>query len=86
MKFHQNIWRSMLRSLQSGEDVLSTNHTLHMLKVKAGGYAYVVDKTSTELEMARSCDVTSLPLEFLPLHYSVGVQNNSAYKDLVNNA
>jgi len=76
----------MQHSRESGEDVLSTNHTLHMLKVKEGRYAYVVDKTSTELEMARNCDVTLLPIKFLSLHYSVGVQNNSAYKDLVNNA
>jgi len=76
----------MWRTLQSGEDVLSTNHTLHMLKVKAGHYAYIVDKTTSELAMARSCDVTMLHLEFMPLHYSIGLQNNSAYKDLVNNA
>ena len=86
LKVHQDIWRTVWRSVQAGEDVLSPNHTLHMLRVKAGRYAYIIDRTSTELEMARSCDVTMLHFQFIPLHYSVGLQNNSAYKELVNKA
>ena len=83
---YQQIWNSMKRILKHDPDILSTNHTLHMHKVDTDRYVYIVDVTSIRAEMATNCHMTMLNLRFMPLPYSIGFHNNTAYKQLVNEA
>ncbi|KAK2169681.1 hypothetical protein NP493_1182g00009 [Ridgeia piscesae] len=83
---YKHIWTSMKRIIRHDPDIISTNHTLHMQKVDTERYVYIVDVTSIRAEMATNCHMTMLDLRFMPLPYSVGFHNNTAYKPLVNEA
>ena len=75
----------MTRNAESDADILSPNHSLHLLKVEHERYAYIADVTSIQTEMAVNCHLTMLDLRFMSSHYCICLQNNSAYKDVVNN-
>ena len=74
----------MMRNVERDPDILSPNHSLQLQKVELERYAYIVDVTSIQTEMAVNCHLTMLDLRFMPLHYCLGLQNNTAYKDIVN--
>ena len=76
----------MMRNVVHDADVLSSNHSLHLLKARTERYVYIADVTSIQTEMAVTCGLTMLDLRFMPLHYSVVFQNNTAYKPMVNEA
>ena len=80
---YKEMWATMVRNAKHDTDVLSTNHTVHMLKIVREQYAYISDVTGIQAEMALNCHITMLDVRFMPMHYSVGFQNNSAYKNLV---
>ena len=82
----RDTWNAMMRIVKRDPDVLSTNHTLHLYKVLHERYAYIGDRTSVVAEMAVNCHMTMIELRFLAMPYSVGFQNNTAYKPMVNDA
>ena len=65
-----------------GTPALATSHSDHIEMVKQGGYTYLVDITTLEVEAARDCNLAIMKEKFAPLLYGVGTQNNSVYKDL----
>ena len=50
--------------------------------VHSGGYTYIADMTALELEAANDCNLAIMKEQFVPMHYALGMQNNSVYKDL----
>ena len=68
--------------VMDGTPALATAHSEHMEMVNQGGYTYIVDITTLELEAAEDCNLAIMKEKFAPLLYSVGTQNNSVYKDL----
>ena len=77
------MWNTMVRDAERDPDILSPNHSLQLQKVLDERYAYITDVTAIQTEMAVNCHLTMLDLRFMPLHYSLGFQNNTAYKDIV---
>ena len=80
----RSMWKSMMQDVERDADILSANHTLQMQKVADERYAYIIDVTAIQTEMAVNCHLTMLELRFMPLRYSLGFQNNTAYKDIAN--
>ena len=76
----------MMRFVKRDPDIMSTNHTLHMYKVMHERYAYIVDRTAVVNAVAVNCHMAMIELRFPVLPYSVGFQNNTAYKPMVNEA
>ena len=76
------MWGMMIGFVAEGVPVLSTSHEEHLEMVYAGGYAYVSDLSSFAVEMSKRCDLTVMKERFSPLHYAIGLQNNSAYDDI----
>ncbi len=69
----------MVDCFQSGgTDAQSPSHDYHMEKVRLGGYAYLVDNSRYLVEW--DCSLDHLAEEIIRLYYSMGLQNNSAYK------
>ncbi|XP_053403039.1 uncharacterized protein LOC123556009 [Mercenaria mercenaria] len=60
-------------------NVLSTDPEVHIGKVKKGQYAWIGDKTSIELAMAKECSLTSIKEEFLPLKDGFGFVKGSPH-------
>ena len=83
---YKDTWNAMMRIVKRDPDVLSTNHTLHLYKVLHERYAYIADRTAIVGGMALNCHMTMIELRFLVMPYSVGFQNNTAYKPMVNDA
>ena len=77
----RNIWKKMNQQKQS--QVLSSDHSTHIRMVYAGKYAYLSDLISFEVEMRNSCDVAVMKEKFSPVYYAIGLQNNSAYEDIL---
>ncbi len=46
-------------------------------------YAWIGDKTAIEREMSKYCDVDMIREEFIPMSYSLGLHNNSAYNSFI---
>ncbi len=83
---YKNIWKGILRNVEHDPEILSSNHSLHLLKARTERFVHIADVTSIQTEMAVACGLTMLDLRFMPLHYSVAFQNNTAYKPMVNDA
>ncbi len=81
---YKKMWKSMMRHVERDADILSANHSLQLQKVIDERYVYITDVTATQTEMSVNCHITMLDLRFMPLHYSLSFQNNSAYKDIAN--
>ena len=75
------IWKMMKKFQSNGRPVLTNNHSLHLKMVNEGGYAYFSDMASLEIELEKTCDLALMKEQFAPLHYAIGLQNNSAYKN-----
>lgn len=54
----------------------------HMDKVRRGGYAFIGDSTSMQIEMATDCELTTTTDKFFPMLYGVGLPNNSPYTSM----
>ena len=65
--------------------VLSPSHEEHLDHMYSSRYAYICDMTGIWIEQSKSCDVEVMNERFLVAPYSVGMQNNSAYKDVISN-
>lgn len=64
--------------------IYSKNHSTHITRVLKGGYGYIGDMTSFEVEMSNACDIDMIRETIAPYEYSVALWENSAYRPLVN--
>ncbi|ELU06044.1 hypothetical protein CAPTEDRAFT_188571 [Capitella teleta] len=64
--------------------IYSKNHSTHITRVLKGGYGYIGDMTSFEVEMSNACDIDMIRETISPYEYSVALWENSAYRPLVN--
>ena len=77
----QKIWKKMNK--QEDFRAVSSDHNTHMQLVYGGEYAYLSDLISFEVEMSNSCNLEVMKEKFSPVYYAIGVQNNSAYRDVL---
>ena len=73
----------MQRNAEHDADIISSNYTRQFRKMVHERFAYISDVKSVKAEMALNCHITMLDVRFMPMHYTVGFQNNSAYKTFV---
>ena len=78
----KKMWAKMNQLIREGTDVLSGDHQKHLNMVYEGNYAYFSDLSTFELETAKRCDLAVIKDKFAPVHYTIGLQNNSAYYDI----
>ena len=76
------LWTMMTHFQSKGRPVLTNNHSLQLTMVNQGGYAYFSDVASLEIELEKTCELSLMKERFAPLQYAIGLQNNSAYKNL----
>ena len=75
------MWDKMEKFLETDPSILSANHTKQVQRVAAGNYGYLSDVSAvTLLRSDLTCNVTNIAERFWPLHYAIGLQNNSAYQ------
>ena len=65
--------------------VLSSSHAEHLDHMYSSNYAYICDMTGIEVELSKNCDVEVMKERFLIAPYSIGLQDNSAYRDSISN-
>ena len=65
--------------------VLSSSHGEHLLHMYSSKYAYIADMTGIWVELSKSCDVEVMKEKFLMAPYSIGLQDNSAYREVISN-
>ena len=82
---YSGVWQKIQVFEESHSFVLSPSHTQHLDHMYSSKYAYICDMTGIWMEQAKNCDVEVMKERFLVAPYSVGLQNNSAYKDVVSN-
>ena len=78
----KKMWAKMNQFIHEGTDVISSNHQKHLNMVYEGDYAYFSDLSTFKLETAERCDLAVIRDKFAPIHYTIGLQNNSAYYDI----
>ena len=78
----KKMWVKMNEFIHEGIDVLSGDHQKHLNMVYEGNYAYFSDLSTFKLETAERCDLAVIRDKFAPIHYTIGLQNNSAYYDI----
>ena len=76
-------WQDITTLYETDPVVLSADHQEHIDKVLEGNYAYIGDKTGFETAMSQHCNLEVVKDEFLPSQYAIGLQNNSAFVDIV---
>ena len=84
-----HVYSGMWQKIQSFEEshgfVLSPSHSEHVSHMYSSKYAYICDVTAIWVEQAKNCGVEIMKERFLMAPYSIGLQNNSAYKDVISN-
>ena len=86
---YKKLWTRIKQFENEGLPILSFDHNLHLQRTGQEGnkYAYINDVSSSRLVSAKSnCSVSIMPEYFFSLKYAVGMQNNSVYRELINNA
>ncbi len=73
----------MTKFLTGGMDVLNSDNGPHMELVKQGSYAWLTDETVANMEMGKDCSLRILEEKLFPQHYAIGLQNNSAYRTIM---
>ena len=67
--------------VESDPWVLSEVHQEHVRHVADGNYGYMIDVSAATLFRDEfTCRVTNIAERFIPMHYAIGLQNNSAYQ------
>lgn len=75
----KKIWAGIESYRKSDPDVLASDPEVHLRKVKDGKYSYIGDKSAITTWLLSECDLIAIKEEFLPMQYSIGLVNNSAY-------
>ena len=81
-----DIWKNMKRFDEYDDDILSSGYGSMSEKVKSDNFVYFIDSTHIQYEMSMDCNLCQLSENLLTTNYAVGLQQNSAYKDLMNKA
>lgn len=79
---YRQIWAGIKRFEKEDPDVLHPNHSVQVARVKAGEYAYLNDASSMNTEILTDCSLALVDEEFLPLHFAVGLRQNSPYRSI----
>ena len=85
---NNDFWKSLTDRMdywdKRGYDTWNSNHAVQLKRLKKGKYVYISDSDSLVDETMKvgQCDLTILPEKFLPIHYSIGTQEDSPYKDV----
>lgn len=83
-----NIWTKLRKRMEEFAEtdplIYTLNDTIHLQRVIQGGYAYIGDTTSFEVEMSKTCNIDMIRDQFVPEQYSVALWKNSAYWKVVN--
>ncbi|KAK3583442.1 hypothetical protein CHS0354_025574 [Potamilus streckersoni] len=82
-KEYSDIGKGIIDFNKSDPSVLSNSIDSHIDKVRSGGYALIVDKTFTEVIIAKECSMIKMREDFLPLKYAIGLPKNSPYTKIV---
>ena len=82
MKIYSYLLDGVQEFIKDDIPALSSKHSIHMNTVHSGGYTYIADVTTLELEAANDCNLAIMKEQFSPMYYALGMQNNSVYNDL----
>ncbi len=72
---------------RQGVPSLSLSHKSHIERTVTEGsnYAYINDVSSSRLIVGKyECQIAMMPENFFTLKYCIGMQNNSAYREPIN--
>ena len=84
---YKRLWAKIVRFEEAGLPVLSTSHSFHIERASQAGstYAYINEVSNSRLVATKSnCTLLILPETFFSNKYAVGMQNNSVYKEVIN--
>ena len=77
----------ILEARKHEPELVAYSHDDFIQKVRGGGYVYIVDETTLKLEAYNSnCSLSIIPQSTYPFGYHFGLQNNSAYHKMFNDA
>ena len=62
---------------------MNIDNELHLSYMRRGGYVYITDEMTYEVESAKDCDVQFGKEKYIPMKYGVAMQKNSAYRDMI---
>ena len=85
MKSYQVLYKRIIASESDGYPGMNIDNDLHLEHMRAGGYAYITDEMTYEVESAKDCDIRVGKEKYIPMKYGVGMQHNSAYKSMFSN-
>ena len=81
----KKMWDRIVEMNHTDPGVLDPDPLKHIAKVKRGKYAYFTDKLIIKMLMAEDCDLVMFDDLYLYSNtYSIGMQNNSAYRQKIN--
>lgn len=80
---YKKLWNMILDKRQDKPDVISSDHLRHLEMVSEGYYAYMTDATTSHISMSQDCSLAVMQEPLYSDIYAIGVQNNSAYRNLL---
>ncbi|XP_041350949.1 probable glutamate receptor [Gigantopelta aegis] len=76
---YKRLWKGILEFAETDPDVLSLYLDMHINKVLAGHYAFLLGEYATSFYFSNNCDVTYIPENSYRNIFSVALPNNSPY-------
>lgn len=80
---YQKLGAKLNKTLAEGYDALNIYNEPHMEYVQDQNYVFLTDEMTVEIEQAKSCEIAVGKEKYIPMKYGVGMQNNSAYRDMM---
>ena len=85
--FLRKLGQQILDAREEEPDLLTSDHNTLLLKAKEGGYVYLGDQATLQLDAYNSnCSLNIIPQHIYPYGYYIGMQKNSAYRQMFNKA
>lgn len=81
---YKKLWNKVKSLEKSDKHVLSSDNLVHLNTVISENYVYITNSATVRLMMAQHCQLTSMPDRLILTQFAIGMQKNSAYKELVN--
>ena len=82
----KDIWTNIQRFAESDSDILNINFPPMLKKVQEENFVYFTDSPGIHYAMSVDCNLDELTEQLCNAPYAVGLQQNSAYKSLINEA
>lgn len=81
----KNMWSGIQSFSTYDPDVLSPSKEVQFNKVQQGGYAFISDRTTLELQAAsdETCELAVLKYHFLPMPLGIALRKHSPYKSVL---